>query len=176
MNKGKAWHNKQCSKRWQQVSDTPWLTQKSLAIVDMLLTSYKNSFGERLLISSKVFDSPLEKGQMLFALQNPVMAHDIAKDPHLNYANASALQRWDRCWEEMVGMPSRLTAPEEERDQRKHALKQAIDTHAIKSYQGIRIDSKGNRFIIKNARIWTLWDKKGHAYGQAATFNEWQRI
>ena len=76
----------------------------------------------------------------------------------------------------MVGMPSRLTAPANERKKRTTALFQAKQAHAIKNYQGIRMDSKGRRFLIHNARIWTLWDEEGPAFGQAASFTNWSLI
>ncbi len=104
------------------------------------------------------------------------MAHDNSSDPCLNYANSAALQLWNRRWDDMIGMPSRLTTPQEEQKQRKAALAQASKRHAIKNYQGIRINSQGELFIIKNARIWTLFDEKNHPCGQAATFDCWWKI
>ena len=158
------------------MSESPWLTKKTLVIVHLLLKSYQKTFNESLLTSPQNFNSELEEGKALFTMPQPVMAHDNTNDPCLNYANASALQLWSRCWKEMIGMPSRLTAPETEQAQRNNALKQADKNHAIKNYQGIRIDSKGKLFMIKNARIWTIWDEQGSIFGQAATFNLWEKI
>ena len=109
-------------------------------------------------------------------MPNPVMAHDTSTDPCLNYANAAALQLWSRCWDEMIGMPSRLTAPEKERAKRQDALLEVNSEHAITNYQGIRVNSKGEYFTIKNARIWTIWDENNLIYGQAASFDNWCRI
>ena len=176
MNKEHILHNKQWSKQWQQVSESPWLTKKSLKIVDILLTSYEKAFGEYLLTDPKILDSKLDKGKRLFVKRNPVMAHNTAKDPCLNYANSAALHLWKKSWSEMIGMPSRLTAPKEEQAQRNNALDLASKKHAIRDYQGIRVNSKGELFMIKNARIWTLWNEKEQACGQGATFDCWWKI
>ena len=140
------------------------------------LTSYQNAFGEHLLPFPNSFNSELEAAKAIFSMNNPVMCHDRAKDPYLNYANQAALQIWDRSWNEIIGMPSRLTAPEGAQKTAKYALNQAIKKHACKNYQGIRVISKGELFIIKNARIWTLWDENGNTIGQAPTFDYWSKI
>ena len=40
----------------------------------------------------------------------------------------------------------------------------------IDDYSGIRISTKGRRFYIDQAVIWTLRNADGHTVGQAATF------
>ena len=82
----------------------------------------------------------------------------------------------NKSWNEMIGMPSRLTAPKEERSKREDDLNAVRRSHFIKGYQAIRINSKGQLFQIKNAKIWTLLDLNGRAYGQAATFDSWHMI
>jgi hypothetical protein len=42
---------------------------------------------------------------------------------------------------------------------------------AIEGYRGIRIDSRGRRFQIEGARLWTLRDSSGQPCGQAARFS-----
>ena len=74
---------------------------------------------------------------------------------------------------ELIGMPSRLTAPEREQQERRQALGQARNAEAISGYRGIRISRKGRRFMINNARIWTLWDQEERVIGQAACFRDW---
>jgi hypothetical protein len=44
---------------------------------------------------------------------------------------------------------------------------------AIAGYSGIRIDSRGRRFQIEGARLWTLRDEAGQPCGQAACFSRW---
>ncbi len=151
----------------------PWLSAKNLKLVHLLLTSHQHAFGRPLIQSLEVDFSLKSKGQELFFLDMPVIAHDNNIDPCLNYANAAALQLWCRHWNEMIGMPSRMTAPLDAQHERDIALAKAMTQDIVEGYQGIRIDSKGHKFQISNARIWTLWDTKGFAIGQAATFNQW---
>ena len=142
----------------------------------MILMSYSKSFKESLLNSSENLLRDLDKGKKLFDFKNPVIAHDTRNDPCLNYANSAALMLWGKCWNEMIGMPSRLTAPKESQKERQEALYQASKANAIKNYQGIRVNSQGELFIIKNARIWTILDEANNIVGQAATFNCWWKI
>ena len=134
------------------------------------------AFEYPLLSCQKGNDSHRLESQELFAASIAVMAHGVNGDPLLTYANSAALQLWCRQWDEMVGMPSRLTAPSTERKKRATALNSAIQSNAIKGYQGIRINSKGQLFMISNARIWTLWDENETVYGQAAAFSSWWLI
>ena len=109
-------------------------------------------------------------------MQNPVMAHNQDQDPCLNYVNAAALELWGNYWGEMIGMPSKLTAPEEEREKREHSLKQVNGRTSIENYKGVRVNSSGEYFIIDKARIWSILNEKGEVCGQAATFNAWWKI
>ena len=157
------------------MNKTPWLTNQSLRLVHLLLVSYENTFGEPLLPTQQSFKSKLDKGKACYSMNQPIMAHDNTPDPCLIYANSLALDIWVLCWDEMIGMPSRLTAPIEMLKERKKALNQA-KKYAINNYQGIRVNSEGERFCIKNAKIWTLLDPKDNVYGQAATFSDWTKI
>ena len=102
-----------------------------------------------------------------------MLAHGTEQDPKLSYANAAALQLWETRWNELVGMPSRLTAPNSERGERSTALGQAKRLVAIQNYRSILISRKGRRFMINKARIWTLWDAEERVCGQAACFSDW---
>ncbi len=102
-----------------------------------------------------------------------VLAHDNRHDPRLIYANATALRLWERSWQEMIGMPSRYTAEVAARAQRAFALQRAQNQDAFEGYSGVRVSRTGQRFMINNARIWTLWDDKGRNCGQAAAFSSW---
>ncbi len=158
------------------MNDAPWLNPKTIRIVNLLLSSHERAFGKKLIKYQTLQNSQRLHSQELFSIDMPVMAHDTSNDPCLNYANAAALKLWCRNWNEMIGMPSRLTAPINERRQRKDVLSQALNQDAVKGYQGIRIDRKGRKFLISNARIWTIWDEKGLFFGQAATFSNWWHI
>ena len=158
------------------MNEPPWLQPNQRRLVHFIVSSHTQAFRRPLLSCQSINDSNRLESQELFALGIPVMAHDERNDPHLIYANAAALFLWRRKWAEMIGMPSRLTAPINERNQRTTALNQALQQNSITGYRGIRIDNEGRQFLINDARIWTLWDDQGDPIGQAATFNSWDWI
>jgi hypothetical protein len=43
----------------------------------------------------------------------------------------------------------------------------------MRGYGGVRIDQQGRRFMIRNARIWTLLDEENRPSGQAACCHDW---
>ena len=152
----------------------PWLSPAQQALALRILRCHQQGFGKPLMAAVP----PEHQAQELFACSTVVLAHDGADPggdpgPRLIYANAAALQLWQRPWAAMVGMPSRLTAASTERRDRARMLTQALQQHAISGYSGIRISSGGRRFQIDNARLWTLWDDQGRPCGQAAAFNRW---
>ena len=152
--------------------DPPWLKADQQALVAKLLQSHQWAFQRPLIASAR--QQPLRLScQELFACGFPVLAHDGGPDPKLTYANAAALGLWDAPWDDLVGLPSRLTAPTAEQAERSLALNKAKSEDAIEGYSGIRISRKGRRFMIQNARIWTLWDEQQQACGQAASFSNW---
>lgn len=142
-------------------------------LVSILLLSHRRAFDCPLLASDRPGTSRRLTAQELFNSSMAVLAHNNAGDPALTYANATALRLWKRPWSEMVGMPSRLTAAQSERKERAASLKLALVRDAINTYSGIRVDRCGRQFMIRNARIWTLWDEGGRRCGQAAAFNSW---
>ena len=156
----------------------PWLTPAAQARAVCLLTSYRRAFG-RPLIAGLAGDAPPQGlAQELFASDAVVLAHDGADPngdpgPRLIYANRAALRLWQRPWAKMVGMPSKLTAEPAEQASRRQALITAQAQDAIEGYRGIRIDSRGRRFQIDGAQLWTLRDGTGLACGQAARFSHW---
>jgi hypothetical protein len=157
---------------------TPWLEAPGLAVAGRILESYRQAYGIPLLAGLAADAWVVQRAQALFAAPVVVLAHDgqdpgTDPGPRLTYANRAALRLWRRRWREMVGLPSRLTAPVAERAARRQALLQACAGGAITGYGGIRIDSQGRRFHIRNARVWLLHDEEGRACGQAACFGDW---
>ncbi|MFM7515197.1 MAG: MEKHLA domain-containing protein, partial [Cyanobium sp.] len=137
------------------------MTPASQQLVGQLLASHARAFDRPLLAGLGADATPLQWSQALFAAATVVLAHDGADPggdpgPRLIYANRAALQLWRRPWAELVGMPSRLTAEPAERAGRAQALASVHPQHAIADYCGIRIDSRGRRFQISGARVWSL--------------------
>jgi hypothetical protein len=150
----------------------PWLTPGKQHLAVCILRSFERAFGRPLLAGGTTHDV-LQASQLLFRGDTVVLAHDGAPDPALIYANAAALQLWERSWAEMIGMPSRLTAEPEERAGRARMLATALQQHASEGYSGVRISKSGRRFQIHNARLWTLWGPGDQPCGQAAAFSSW---
>jgi hypothetical protein len=151
----------------------PWLESESIDIAALILRSHRRAYARPLLAESDACISARQAAQELFAAATVVLAHDGASDPRLIYANRAALMLWRRRWQEMVGMPSRLTAEPAERQARAAVLTLAQRREAIQGYGGIRIDSHGRPFRIERASLWTIRDGAGHACGQAAAFASW---
>jgi hypothetical protein len=154
-------------------AEPPWLTPDGLRLARRLLLSHELAFGAPLLQGLDPTREPRRTAQELFAADLVVLAHDEAADPRLIYANRAALRLWRRNWRTMVGMPSRLTAAPAQRAARAEALAQARSRRALRGYGGIRLDSRGRRFRIENARLWRLQEESGSACGQAAAFGRW---
>ncbi|TVS04366.1 MAG: MEKHLA domain-containing protein [Cyanobium sp. PLM2.Bin73] len=157
---------------------SPWLTVPTVALAKRILASHSHAFGTPLVAGLAADASPLQWAQALFAAPLVVLAHDgqdpgADPGPRLTYANRAALGLWRRRWGELVGMPSRLTAPRAERGSRGQALRRAQGGGALQHYSGIRVDSGGRRFQITGARLWTLPDAQGQPCGQAARFSSW---
>ncbi|MFN9872141.1 MAG: MEKHLA domain-containing protein [Cyanobacteriota bacterium] len=155
------------------VAEAAWLSAASCRVAARILEGHLEAFGRPLLGGCGTDRQAGQTAQELFAAPTVVLAHDGAADPRLIYANRAALLLWRRRWDEMVGMPSRLTAEPGERQRRAAALEQARLQDALQGYAGIRIDSAGRRFRIENARLWSLRDGQGSPCGQAAAFARW---
>ncbi len=162
-----------------QVTDTPpWLEAPRVALALQILESYRRAYGKPLLAGLPADAWPVQRAQALFAAPLVVVAHDgqdpgTDPGPLITYANRAALRLWRRRWAEMVGLPSRLTAPPAERSDRGQALRQAQTAGALDNYSGIRVDSGGRRFRIRGAGVWTLLDGQDGPCGQAARFSDW---
>ena len=152
--------------------EAAWLTAEKQGLAAVLLQSHQRAFNRPLIASAQPGQSKRLLCQNLFACGFPVLAHGAEQDPKLSYANAAALQLWGSRWDELIGMPSRLTAPNRERAERSNALGQAKRLDAVQNYRGIRISRKERRFMINKARIWALWDAEEWVCGQAACFGD----
>ena len=117
--------------------------------------------------------APGEQGRQLFDAPFALLSHDTSPDPILNYANRTALGLFGLGWDELVVMPSRLTAQILEQAERTRLLARVSAQGFIDDYRGVRITKGGRRFLIQRATVWNLLDETGGHYGQAATFSEW---
>lgn len=113
--------------------------------------------------------------QALMASSAVILCHDGAPDPRFIFANKAAASLWRMSVEELVGMPSRLSAPPEFQAERAGALAQAAAHGVLFGYSGERIAADSTRFTIVDATLWTV-ELPGGGSGQAATFNTWREL
>ena len=105
-----------------------------------------------------------------------IIAHDTLADPRFFYGNRLTLSLFEMDAQQLLGMPSRLSAEPRHRAER-DSMFDRVKVHGyIDDYAGIRISSRGNRFRIENAWIWNLIDENGVLHGQAAAFDHWTPI
>ncbi|MBS7669169.1 MEKHLA domain-containing protein [Croceicoccus gelatinilyticus] len=112
----------------------------------------------------------------LWHLPAVVLAHGTEDDPLFFYANRTALDLFALTGEQLLAMPSRLSAEMPDRGERETLLAQVRDRGFIDDYAGVRIASTGQRFRIEAATVWNLIDRDGAKQGQAATFAKWQDL
>jgi len=120
--------------------------------------------------------SPEAAAEALFHAPFVVLSHNAAPDPLLTYGNRAALELFALTWEELIQMPSRLTAEAPDRAERTQLLAEVTTRGFIDDYAGVRISHTGRRFLIQRATVWNLTDDQGQRCGQAATFREWRYV
>jgi MEKHLA domain len=147
-------------------------TPAVLAQTERLLWSFEHWTGRSLLdkISEK---TPVISAQALFNAQFVVLSHGVEADPIFNYANQTALDLWELDWSAFTQMPSRRSAEATLQADRAVMMAQIEARGFLTGYSGVRISSKGRRFLIEDVTIWNVIDRVGHFHGQAATFERW---
>ena len=89
----------------------------------------------------------------LYTAPLAVLSHGVEDDPVFNFANQVALDRFELKWEDMIQLPSRFSAEAPNREERKILLDRVSKDGYIDDYQGVRISSTGQRFMIKQAAV-----------------------
>lgn len=146
------------------------LTDVEIAMA--ILDSHRERVGSELMDRSG--DAAVDAVR-LFTLDAVVLSHDGGADPVFVYANLAACELWNMSVDELVGMPSRYSAPPEHRDSRASMLADAASSGVLFDYSGERIAKDGSRFIIERATLWTV-DGYPERPGQAVVFRDWRQI
>ena len=97
-----------------------------------------------------------------------VLAHNTLPDPVFIYGNQAAQRLFEYEWDELLTLPSRLSAEAPARDERQRFLEQVEKHGFITGYRGVRLSKSGKRFRVENATVWQLLDGEGNCHGQAA--------
>ena len=134
-------------------------------IAQAILDSHASRVGTELIERTGNADSD---AKLLFMLDAVILSHDGGEDPHFVYANQAAADLWRMPVSELIGMPSRLSAPPEHQAERASMLKDAAGSGVLTGYAGERIAKDGTRFMIEDATLWTVDYPQGP--GQAVVF------
>jgi len=135
----------------------------------LIASSYKQLTGRDLI------ESPEKATDQLWHSKKVILAHGLEEDPIFFYGNAMALTLFETSPEQLVQMPSRLSAEPIERTERKQLLARVTANNYIEDYEGVRITQgeMPRRFNIMQATVWNLVDEHGVLHGQAAAFDTW---
>ena len=148
---------------WQQPEIIRWS--------QIMATSYYSLLGKNIIPR---VDTPEQLSEALFHAPFVLVSHGTQAEPIFNYGNQTALQLWSLSWQQFIQTPSAASAEPIAREERATMLEQARKQEYIKNYQGVRISSTGQRFLIKQVTLWNLVDELGHKCGQAATYPSWE--
>ena len=105
-----------------------------------------------------------------------VVSHDTQAEPVFNYGNRAALQLFELSWEQFTQTPSRQSAEPMLQDERDRLLQQVARHGYVDDYRGVRISSRGKRFLLLDATVWNLLDEAGQPCGQAALLRRWRPL
>ena len=103
-----------------------------------------------------------------------VLAHNTDPDPRFIYTNRAAQACFEYTLDEIVGLPSRLSAEAPDRAERQRLLEAVARDGYASNYRGWRIAKSGRRFFIEDGVVWQLIDGAGVVRGQAASFSRWR--
>lgn len=140
---------------------------------DLILDSHAYFLHRNLLPRS---ENSVQLAKNLYHAPFVVLAHESAPDPVFFYANLQAQHLFEMSWQEMVTLPSRLSAEPLAREERQRLLDRVSSHGYIDNYTGIRISKTGKRFLIENATVWNLIDSAGLVVGQTAAFTDWSTL
>lgn len=132
---------------------------------ERLLSSFERLTGKQLIPMDITGN---ERYKALYEAEYPVLSHNTDADPLLNYSNAKGMTLFEISWEELIELPSRYTAEPQTQEERNRLLEAVTNNGFIDDYQGIRISSKENRFMVEDAIVWNITDSSGKYFGQAA--------
>ena len=144
-------------------------------IAQAIATSYRSRVGRHLVPPVSNMEQLAESMMNAPAV---ILCHDggaVREEPVFVYANLAAAMLWRLTIEDLIGMPSRLSAPPEHRQERARMLARAAVEGVVVGYTGERVAADGTRFLIQDATLWNVELPDG-TVGQAVTFDQWRTI
>ena len=116
-------------------SRQPWQQPEIIQLSELILASYRHWLQSELIPPAT---TPELTAKNLFEAPFVVLAHNTDADPIYTYGNRSALELWERDWEELVQMPSRQSAESSQQAQLVRNQPRAANVSVLKmSYFGI---------------------------------------
>ena len=148
-----------------------WLLPPACALARTIAAAHRRHTGRDLV---PLVADGLALAQALYAAPMVVLAHDGAADPCFIYANRTAQDLWGYPWQDFIGMPSRLSAPPDQRTLRAGLLATGRADGVVIARDLVRVTRDGRRFVIAEVVLWNL-DQDGER-GQAATYDRWHFV
>jgi PAS domain S-box-containing protein len=138
---------------------------RNLDFYQLLANSYARFLGDRLVLHDVLI---AEAAEWLYEKAPfAVLAHNTDQDPFFIYGNKAAQRRFEYSWDEIIQLPSRLSAEAPNREERDRFLARVRQFGYESNYEGVRVTKSGQRFIIEDATLWQLFDADGKLHGQA---------
>ena len=100
-----------------------------------------------------------------------LLAHDTRADPVFIYGNRAAQRCFEYTWDELLRLPSRLSARPQQAEDRRQFLEQVGKQGFATGYRGLRVSKSERSFWIDGGTVWQLVDQAGVLRGQAALFD-----
>ncbi|GAA3890658.1 MEKHLA domain-containing protein [Streptomyces sp. NPDC003328] len=100
-----------------------------------------------------------------------LLAQDASAEPRFVHANQAAQSFFECNWHEIVGMHSRLSAPEMNREARETVMEDVLKNGYRAGYRGVRRTLQGRLFWIEDVSIWNIVDDDV-IHGQAALIRQ----
>lgn len=146
----------------------PWLEPDAIVRAHAIVAAHRRHTGRDLVPPAA---DPAASAAALYGAPMVVLAHDGDADPRFIYANRAAQQLWGYAWNEFIGLPSRLSAPPDQRAVRADLLAAGRSAGVVTARDLLRVARDGRRFVIAEVVLWNL-DQDGMR-GQAATYDRW---
>jgi hypothetical protein len=146
------------------------MSARGASFAGVLVASYATVTGEPLVPAGM---SDTEAAAWLYAAPFALLAHDTSSDPLFVYANLTAQERFEYSWDEFVGLPSRLSAVGQAREERRAFMDAVRLRGYADDYRGLRVAKSGHRFWIEDATVWNLVGPESALVGQAALIRRW---
>jgi hypothetical protein len=100
-----------------------------------------------------------------------LLAHNTHTDPLFIYGNLAAQRCFEYSWDELLQLPSRMSARPQQVEDRRQFLEQVSKQGFATGYRGLRVSKSERSFWINSGTVWQLVDQGGVLHGQAALFS-----